>query len=111
MARTAFRVRNAERDLKSDDARIERLDTLLQDVITEMRSERKGLRERYENSSDNEIRPLDMRARVLSESAIGDESGLSLAHCVARLKKLEAQDHILQQIQQDLSRLQGLSVE
>jgi hypothetical protein len=109
--KAAFRARNPERDLKNDDERIERLDTMLQDVLSEVRSERKGLRQRYESSLDNEIRPLDMRAWSLTPSAASDETELSLAHCVARLKKLEAQDHILQQIQQDLARLQGLTVE
>ena len=107
----AFRTRNADRDLKNDDDRIERLDSLLQDVLLEVRGERKGLRERYENSLDNDVRPLDMRAWNLKPSDASDESELSLTQCVARLKMLEAQDHILQQIQQDLARLQGLTVE
>ncbi len=109
--KSAFRTRSAERDIQNDDERIERLDSLLQDVLSEVRSERKGLRQRYENSLDNEIRPLDMRAWSIKPSDASDESELSLAQCVARLKKLEAQDNILQQIQQDLARLQGLTVE
>jgi hypothetical protein len=109
--KAAFRARSVERDLKNDDDRIERLDSLLQDVLSEVRSERKGLRQRYENSQDNDIRPLDMRAWNLKPGDTEDESELSLANCVARLKKLEAQDNILQQMQQDLARLQGLTVE
>lgn len=107
----AFRARSPERDLLNDDERIERLDGLLQDVLAEVRSERKGLRQRYESSLDNEIRPLDMRAWSMKPSDITNDSELTLAQCVARLKKLEAQDHILQQIQQDLARLQGLTIE
>ncbi len=107
----SFRARNPERDLLNDDERIERLDGLLQDVLAEVRAERKGLRQRYESSLDNEIRPLDMRAWSMQPSDILTDSDLSLAQCVARLKKLEAQDHILQQIQQDLARLQGLTIE
>ncbi|MGL4490855.1 MAG: hypothetical protein ACRCU5_15555 [Rhizobiaceae bacterium] len=107
----AFKPRSPERDLQNDDERIERLDNLLQDVIAEVRSERKGLRERYENSSDSKVRPLDMRAWSMGSSQASDESELALAQCVARLKKLEAQDNILQQMQQDLARVQGLTVE
>jgi hypothetical protein len=107
----AFRARSPERDLLNDDERIERLDGLLQDVLAEVRAERKGLRERYESSLDNEIRPLDMRAWSMKPADILTDSDLTLAQCVARLKKLEAQDHILQQIQQDLARLQGLTIE
>lgn len=106
-----FRVRNPERDLLNDDERIERLDGLLEDVLSEVRFERKGLRQRYENSLDNEIRPLDMHAWNIQNSHIITESEVALAHCVTRLKKLESQENILVQIQQDLARLQGMSVE
>jgi hypothetical protein len=109
--KASFRARSPERDLKNDDERIERLDSLLQDVLSEVRSERKGLRQRYENSQDHDTRPLDMRAWSNTLSSTSNETELSLAHCVARLKKLEAQDNILQQIQQDLARLQGLTIE
>jgi hypothetical protein len=107
MAKTEFRLRSSERDRKNDDLRIERLDKVLQDVMSEVRRERTGLRGRYESSSDNAIQPLDA---VIAAGATS-ESDASLAQLVMRLKKLEAQEHVLQQMQQDLARLQGLSAE
>jgi hypothetical protein len=105
MAKTEFRIRSAERDRKNDDLRIERLDKVLQDVMSEVRRERTGLRGRYESSSDNAIQPLD----AIIAGGAKAETEASLAQLVQRLKKLEAQEHVLQQMQQDLAQLQGLS--
>jgi hypothetical protein len=41
---------------------------------------------------------------------IDPQDGTSLAHCIARLRKLDAQENVLRQMQHDLSELQGLSV-
>jgi hypothetical protein len=109
MVKTEFRVRGAERDRKNDDLRIERLDKVLQDVISEVRREKTGLRARYESSADNAIYPLD--SINITASKAGSESELSLVHCSTRLKKLDSQVSVLQQMQQDLARLQGISVE
>ena len=109
MVKTEFRVRGAERDRKNDDLRIERLDKVLQDVISEVRREKTGLRARYESSADNAIYPLD--SINITPSKAASESELSLAHCSTRLKKLDSQVSVLQQMQQDLARLQGISVE
>lgn len=105
MAKTEFKIRSAERDRKNDDLRIERLDKVLQDVMSEVRRERTGLRGRYESSSDNAVQPLD----TIIASGAKQETEASLAQLVQRLKKLEAQEHVLQQMQQDLAQLQGLS--
>lgn len=107
MAKTAFKVRNPDRDRKSDDLRIERLDKVLEDVIAEVRRERAGLRARYENSADGEIFPLDSARNLVGEKR--EELGESLLQCITRLRKLEAQEHVLQQMQQDLANLQGLA--
>lgn len=109
MMKTEFRVRSPERDRKSDEMRIERLDKVLQDVISEVRREKTGLRARYENSPDNAMHPLD--TTVIVPSKPGTESAASLAHCTTRLMKLDTQVSVLQQMQQDLARLQGMSVE
>lgn len=106
MAKSEFKVRNPERDRKSDDRRIERLDKVLEDVIAEVRRERTGLRARYENSSDGAIFPLDDVRDLVG--AKREKLGQSLMRCLERLKKLEAQEHVLQQMQQDLALLQGL---
>jgi imidazole glycerol phosphate synthase subunit HisF len=107
MAKTEFKLRSAERDRKNDDLRIERLDKVLQDVMSEVRRERTGLRGRYESSSDNAIQPLD----TIIAAGAKAETEASLAQLVQRLKKLGAQEHVLQQMQQDLAQLQGLSAE
>ena len=112
MAKTEFKVRSADRDRKNDDLRIERLDKVLQDVISEVRREKVGLRARYESSSDNIIHPLDtIQSEPNSSSTKKSESESSLAQCISRLKKLDSQEHVMQQMQQDLARLQGLSAE
>ena len=111
MAKTEFKLRSAERDRKNDDLRIERLDKVLQDVIAEVRRERTGLRGRYESSADNSIHPLDAIAAGTMTVGADPETEKSLAQLISRLKKLEAQEHVLQQLQQDLARLQGLSAE
>jgi hypothetical protein len=103
-----FRVRSGERDRKSDDLRIERLDKVLEDVVSEVRRERTGLRARYEASSDAAIRPLDLAANAETPKGKG-ESEDSLAQCIARLKKLNAQENVLQQMQRDFAELQGLT--
>jgi hypothetical protein len=108
--KTEFKVRSAERDRKSDDLRIERLDKVLEDVISEVRRERAGLRARYEASADAELRPLDM-AKGGSPAKVRSETKDSLAQCIARLKKLDAQENVLQQMQKDFAQLQGLSAE
>jgi hypothetical protein len=112
MAKTEFKLRSAERDRKNDDLRIERLDKVLEDVISEVRRERTGLRARYESSAGNSIHPLDVigAAGTAAADAAG-ETKKSLAQLITRLKKLEAQEHVLQQMQQDLARLQGISAE
>jgi hypothetical protein len=109
MAKAEFRVRSAERDRKNDDLRIERLDKVLEDVISEVRRERTGLRSRYESSADAADRPLDTIAASIKSTGAESESDASLAQLVSRLKKLDEQEHVLQQMQQDLARLQGLS--
>ena len=111
MAKAEFRVRSAERDRKNDDLRIERLDKVLEDVISEVRRERTGMRARYDASADAADRPLDTIAATINSSGAKSESDDSLAQLVFRLKKLDAQEHVLQQMQQDLARLQGLSAE
>lgn len=111
LAKSEFRIRNAERDRKNDDLRIVRLDKVLEDVMAEVRREKAGLRARYENSPDAADRPLDAIAAHLKASGAKSESDASLAQLVTRLKKLEAQEHVLQQMQMDLARLQGLSAE
>lgn len=111
MAKTEFRIRSAERDRKNDDLRIERLDKVLEDVISEVRRERTGLRARYESSADNSIHPLDATGVGALSAGADAESQKSLAQLITRLKKLEAQEHVLQQMQQDLARLQGISAE
>jgi hypothetical protein len=103
-----FKVRSAERDRKNDDLRIERLDKVLEDVISEVRRERTGMRARYESSAEAADRPLDTVAASIKSSGVNNESETSLAQLVLRLKKLDAQEHVLQQMQQDLARLQGL---
>ena len=103
-----FRVRSGERDRKNDDLRIERLDKVLEDVVSEVRRERTGLRTRYEASADAAVRPLDLEADAKSATGKG-ESENSLAQCIARLKKLDAQENVLQQMQKDFACLQGLS--
>ncbi len=111
MAKTEFKLRSAERDRKNDDLRIERLDKVLQDVMSEVRRERSGLRGRYENSPDNAIQPLDAIMAAEASAGAKAETEASLTQLMLRLKKLEAQEHVLQQMQQDLARLQGLSAE
>jgi hypothetical protein len=111
MAKTEFRLRSAERDRKNDDLRIERLDKVLQDVMSEVRRERTGLRARYESSPDNAIQPLDTIISAAKPAGAKTVSEDSLTQLMLRLKKLEAQEHVLQQMQQDLARLQGLSAE
>ena len=106
-----FKVRSAERDRKNDDLRIERLDKVLEDVISEVRRERTGLRARYENSADAADLPLDKIAAGVKPTGAKSETETSLAQLVSRLKKLDAQEHVLQQMQQDLARLQGLSAD
>lgn len=111
LAKTEFRVRSAERDRKNDDLRIERLDKVLEDVISEVRRERNGLRARYEGSAEAVDRPLDTIAAGVKSTGAKNETEASLAQLVSRLKKLDAQEHVLQQMQQDLARLQGLSAD
>ncbi len=111
MAKAEFRVRSAERDRKNDDLRIERLDKVLQDVISEVRREKTGLRARYQGSIDNEVRPLDALDASPKPSKGKAETEDSLAQCIARLKKLDLQESVLKQMQQDLARLQGISAE
>ena len=111
MAKPEFRIRNAERDRKNDDLRIVRLDKVLEDVMAEVRRESAGLRARYETSADAADRPLDAIEAHLKTSGAKTESDASLAQLMLRLKKLEAQEHVLQQMQMDLARLQGLSAE
>jgi hypothetical protein len=111
MSKMEFKLRSAERDRKNDDLRIERLDKVLQDVMSEVRRERTGLRGRYESSSDHAIQPLDAVFASGSATGVKAESEASLSQLILRLKKLEAQEHVLQQMQQDLARLQGLSAE
>jgi hypothetical protein len=108
MTKAKFQVRSPERDRKNDDFRIERLDKVLEDVMAEVRRERSGFRARYESSADNDAYPLDalMRGKV----DIDPQDGTSLAHCIARLRKLDAQENVLRQMQHDLSELQGLTV-
>ncbi len=109
MASAAFKARSPERDLKNDDLRIERLDKSLEDVISEVRSERNGLRARYMSSADNSVRPLDM-ADTLTAS-VAEEALEVLRACVTRLKMLDAQENVLRQMQMDLALLQGKRVE
>jgi signal transduction histidine kinase len=111
MSKMEFKLRSAERDRKNDDLRIERLDKVLQDVMSEVRRERTGLRGRYESSSDNAMQPLDAVFASGAAAGVKTESEASLSQLILRLKKLEAQEHVLQQMQQDLARLQGLSAE
>ena len=106
-----FRVRSGERDRKNDDLRIERLDKVLEDVISEVRRERTGLRARYENSADAADQPLDTISENVKSAGAKNETAASLAQLVSRLQKLDAQEHVLQQMQQDLARLQGLSAD
>ncbi len=106
-----FKVRSAERDRKNDDLRIERLDKVLEDVISEVRRERTGLRARYENSADAADLPLDTIAEGVTSTGAKVETAASIAQLVSRLKNLDAQEHVLQQMQQDLARLQGLSAD
>ncbi len=104
----AFKVRSPERDKKNDDARIQRLDDLLDNVIAEVRRERNGLRARYLASADNSVRPLDMMtSQMLSD--LTDENVEALKACVLRLKRLDAQESVLSQMQQDIVQLQGLN--
>lgn len=104
----AFKVRSPERDKKNDDARIQRLDDLLENVIAEVRRERNGLRARYLSSADNTVRPLDMMTtKMLSE--MSDDNVEALRACVLRLKRLDAQENVLSQMQQDIVQLQGLN--
>ncbi len=105
MASTAFKTRNPERDHKNDDLRIERLDKGLEEVISEVRAERNGLRARYMSSADNSVRPLDMADTWMSDMA--EETLEALHACITRLKTLDAQENILCQMQMDLARLQG----
>ena len=58
LAKSEFRIRDAERDRKNDDLRIVRLDKVLEDVMAEVRREKAGLRARYESSPDAADRPL-----------------------------------------------------
>lgn len=107
MAAPAFKIRNVERDTRNDDARIQKLDDLLENVIQEVRRERNGLRNRYLNSSDNSLRPLDMMTtKALVETT--DENLEALRACVLRLTRLDAQENVLRQMQQDIVQLQGL---
>jgi hypothetical protein len=106
-----FKVRSAERDRKNDDLRIERLDKVLEDVVSEVRRERTGMRARYESSAEAAERPLDAIAASIKASGVKSESEASLAQLISRLKKLDAQEHVMQQMQQDLARLQGLSAD
>jgi hypothetical protein len=109
MTLAAFKSRSPERDIKNDDLRIERLDKNLEDVISEVRSERNGLRERYLSSADNSVRPLDMADALMSD--MSKETFEALHACVTRLKTLDAQENILRQMQMDLARLQGKRLE
>jgi hypothetical protein len=109
MSSAAFRSRSPERDLKNDDLRIERLDKSLEQVISEVRSERNGLRARYMSSADNSVRPLDMADTLMADMA--EEALESLHACVTRLKTLDAQENVLRQMQMDLARLQGRRAE
>ncbi len=111
MAKAEFQVRSAERDRKNDDLRIERLDKVLQDVISEVRREKTGLRARYESAADDAIRPFDAVSPIVKPSKKKVEPEEQLAKYIGRLKKLELQEHVLQQMQQDLARLQGISGE
>ena len=107
MTAAAFKVRNPERDKRSDDSRIERLDNLLEDVIGEVRRERTGLRTRYLKTSENAAHLLDcVTDEMLTEEA--DEKLDALRQCVLRLKRLDAQESVLTRMQQDLVSLQGL---
>lgn len=109
MTSAAFKSRSPERDLKNDDQRIERLDKSLEEVISEVRSERNGLRARYMSSADNSVRPLEMADALTSSMA--EEALEALRACVMRLKTLDAQENVLRQMQMDLARLQGKRVE
>ena len=109
MASAVFKSRSPERDLKNDDLRIERLDKSLEDVISEVRFERTGLRARYMSSADNSVWPLDMAETLISDQA--EESLEALQACISRLKTLDAQENILRQMQMDLARLQGNRIE
>jgi hypothetical protein len=84
---------------------------VLEDVISEVRRERTGLRSRYESSADAADLPLDTIAAGVKSTGAKSETETSLAQLVSRLKKLDAQEHVLQQMQQDLARLQGLSAD
>ncbi len=109
MASAAFKSRSPERDLKNDDLRIERLDKCLEEVISEVRSERNGLRARYMSSADNSVRPLEMADTLMS--GMNEAAIEALNACVTRLKTLDAQENVLRQMQMDLARLQGRRVE
>ncbi len=109
MTSAAFKSRSPERDLKNDDLRIERLDKSLEEVISEVRFERNGLRARYLGSADNSVRPLDMADTLISDT--NEESLETLRACITRLKSLDAQENILRQMQMDLARLQGNRIE
>lgn len=107
MSKAKFQVRSPERDRKNDDFRIERLDKVLEDVMAEVRRERAGFRSRYESSADNDAYPLDalMRGKI----PVDPQDGVSIAQCIERLRKLDAQESVLRQMQQDLAELQGLT--
>ena len=110
MSAAAFKVRSPDRDKKNDDARIQRLDDLLENVISEVRRERNGLRTRYLNSSDNAIRPLEMMTPQMLANA-SDENLEALRLCASRLKRLDAQENVLRQMQHDLVGLQSMNAE
>ena len=109
MASAAFKSRSPERDLKNDDLRIERLDKSLEEVISEVRFERNGLRARYLSSADNSVRPLDTADALMSD--MSEDTLEALRACILRLKTLDAQENILRQMQMDLARLQGNRIE
>lgn len=109
MASAAFKARSPERDHENDDLRIERLDKSLEDVISEVRTERNGLRARYMSSPDNSVRPLEMADSLISARV--DDELEALHACLMRLKALDAQENVLRQMQMDLARLQGTSAE
>ena len=106
MTAAAFKFRSPQRDQKNDEARIERLDKMLEDVIAEVRQERNGLRKRYLSSPDNSVRPLElMTPQMLADAT--DENLEALRQCVLRLKRLDSHENVLRQMQQDLVGLQS----